>query len=112
MNVRLIVGKFSKSGTAVYPLLCMDCENDVFEWLNSQEVIDTTTGKTFTLGTYACAHCGFVTSLDESTFLIEATDDKAGWLSRRHAGIRSDAGKPKPSNKRVKRSPTPRTVRS
>lgn len=84
MNQRLIVGHHDKQGIHVYPLLCMDCEGDVFEWVNTTVVQDARTQEYFNLGSYRCVHCGFVHNLDERTFLSEATDETHGWYARRH----------------------------
>lgn len=107
MNVRLIAARIERGVIHVYPLLCMDCEGDVFEWIDSQQVQDARTEEYFLLGTYACAHCGFVHNLDERTFTIEATDDKDGWLARRHVNRSVRAKKKDPSSGSADERPTP-----
>lgn len=83
MKARLLVGRLDGGALRVYPLLCMDCENDVFEWLDSWEQINTATGAAVNVGMFRCAHCGYTVILDEKTFLMESTDEVSGWVANR-----------------------------
>lgn len=85
MNVRLIVGRKSKGTVAVYPLLCMDCEGDVFEWIDSYLLYDARTDGHTHESEYRCVHCGFKVRVYDGDHLLEATDDKDGWMARRHS---------------------------
>lgn len=107
MNVRLIASRIEQGVIHIYPLLCMDCEGDVFEWVNSVTVQDARTDEYFTLGSYRCIHCGFVHNLDERTFLMEATDEDAAWLAGRHVGATVRAGRNHPLNEGVGDGSTP-----
>lgn len=101
MNVRLIVSRKEHGVIRVFPLLCMDCEGDVFEWVNSVQVQDVRTEEYFDLGSYACVHCGFVHNLDERTFLAEATDEQHAWLAGRHVRAQKKAKTKDPLNESV-----------
>jgi len=107
MNQRLIVAKKVQGVIHIYPLLCMDCEGDIFEWVNSVQVQDARTEEYFNLGSYRCVHCGFIHNLDERTFTIEATDDTDSWFSFRKPRGRVRAKKNDPFNESVDSDPTP-----
>jgi DNA-directed RNA polymerase subunit RPC12/RpoP len=83
MNVRLLKAAVDEAGAIVYPLLCMDCESEVFEWIDSIPVLNPSMEQIGSLGHYRCVHCGFRTCLEETQFLMEATDEKAAWFAHR-----------------------------
>jgi len=106
MNVRLIVSRKEHGMIRVFPLLCMDCEGDVFEWVNSVQVQDARTDEYFDLGSYRCVHCSFVTNLDERTFLAEATDEHDAWIAGRHVRAGQKARANDLLNESVESAPT------
>lgn len=101
MNVRLIVGRKQHGVVHVYPLLCMDCEGDVFEWLNSWLLHEPRTDGVTSESEYRCVHCGFTVRLMDGQHQLEATDDKDGWVARRHVKKNAKTKAKDPSNERV-----------
>jgi len=107
MNVRLITAKKTQGVIHVYPLLCMDCEGDVFEWVNSYPLYDARTDGVTSESEYRCVHCGFSVRLYDGQHSLEATDDRDGWLARRHKKPASGAKGKSPSNEGVESGSAP-----
>lgn len=94
MNVRLIVSRKKQGMIHVYPLLCMDCEGDVFEWVSSFPTYEPRTDGNTSESEYRCVYCGFSVRLYDGDHLVEATDDRDAWCARRHKKpADSDKGK-------------------
>lgn len=106
MYVRLIASKKAHGLISVYPLLCMDCEGDVFEWLDSYENIDARTDEWNSFSTYRCVHCRREVRLADNTHLMEATDDKDAWIARRHVTKSAGTKTKDPLNKSVAKRST------
>lgn len=107
MNVRLLAGKIEKGVIHIYPLLCMDCEGDVFTWLDSYQGMDARTDEWHSYSAFRCVHCRREVRLADATYQMEATDDRDGWLARRHVHEVGGEKINDPSIERAKSSSTP-----
>ena len=79
MNVRLIVSRNDVPQATVYKLLCMDCEHDVFYYVDSAQFWQPDLKEPPTLECYECEQCHRRVWLESETHLMEEVTDDWSW---------------------------------
>lgn len=87
MHIRIITAKTVIGKVYVTRIKCHTCGNDVWDWTESQEPLALGLDDDSPMGTAYCTECKEKISFREKDFLLEATNERAGWFSKRQAKL-------------------------